>query len=261
LKRKSKTHNSNTYIKTATADLDYIEMPDINSNDQNTNKPQSGANKKIKPNFFHNYQKKSKFLNSNQENGTSQVVEFLNRHKNLQLSMEESELFSDLEENSSIKMKHSLVNSKFKNKKFSKKVKSQGELNTPSHLMADIESNFEFQKEFPIDSLSQMEQSNMISKNKIDKYFNENSEEEDSVSSSELFHRKVSDDIMFSKKELSNNESLFSYSSQENGKNLNSNKRNKKSKKFKLELDIEKNQQLKRKKKKQMIFEGKKVYH
>lgn len=214
------------------ARLDFIDLPRDSPGPSAREEP-----KVAKPNFFHEYKKKSMFLHSNQENRTALAMGFARRVGCAQLGGRKPsrEARDSRERAEAPECLHP--------KKFSKLAKSHGELNTRQWSPAGLRGNFEFQKAGGARGES-----------------GESGESEASYGeeSESNLERKFSEDICFSKKELSKDESLLSHSSGAAGDSRRqrevqaredpsfSSSSRLQSKKFGLERDIERRRRLQR---------------
>ena len=248
----------------ASKDLEYIEMPGAAGLEA-----EGPPAKTPKPNFFHKYQKNSEFLNSNDVNRTRQMVQFLKKQKDLNSPVSNSDATSD-RNNAGFSRKELRVFPSLIEKRFAKVCRSQEELSPRQKLLPNLSGNFEFQKN--TSNYSNGDFGSNSGDEQIQGYFEKELGSASShhfQSDRELFGgHKLSDEINFSKKELSKNESLFSYSSREHEKTKKKGAKKKKKKvcapasregkgkKFKLELDIEKKQKTAREGGKQKTISG-----
>lgn len=255
LKNKKSISRKTRFVAATSPNLDYIKMPELAGDCQESTSIYQGSGKKIKPNFFHKYQKKSQFLNSNQENHTGMVFDFLQRKENLQSPVADPDSFSEEENEASIGEQIPASKFNLKQMKFSKMAKSHGQLDCEHLSKNKLNGNFEFQCEISETSWAKSQSrelaSNESERQSRDHFKSNNASSVDSLD--DLLNRKCSEDIMFSKKELSKDESLLSHSSgnneradedRKNGNCSSSFSEKMKSKKFRMEIEIEKRQQL-----------------
>lgn len=255
LKKRKSLSRQRPHVAATSPNLDYIEMPDLADEPPEPVFAEDGSGKKTKPNFFHKYKKKSQFLNSNQENRAGLGAEFVRQREDLRSPKEVLSLYSEDEDDLLICQKISTLALNLKQKKYSKAAKSHGQLDSENFPKHDPVGNFEFQRGALVAARAKSQIPGARSGgSKRESECRPESNSNLSVNScDEMVNRKCSEDIMFSKKQLSNNESLLSHSSGDqaqpkanatNSHVLSSCSDKLTSKKFRMEIEIEQRQEL-----------------